>query len=497
VDRAPLPWPEHPVVFEVATWPWLTELGQTTGKPVELGSVPDAAWDALCAPGVDAVWLMGVWERSPVGRAIARAEPDLQRAYRAVLPDVVDDDVVGSPYCVRSYTVDPHLGGEAGLAAARAELAARGVRLVLDLVPNHVAWDHPWVVDHPERFVHGTDDDLAADPTAYRRVGDHVLACGRDPHWPAWTDVAQLDVSVPSTRTALVAEAVTIADRCDGLRCDMAVLVLHDVFARTWGDRVGPLPATELWTELWAAVRAEHPAFLAVAEAYWDLEWDLQQLGFDHCYDKRLLDRLTEPGDSDVDAVRAHLDADAGFQHGLVRFLENHDEPRIAAKLPADRARAATVLVATLPGALLLQQGQREGHRTRVPVQLGRRAAELTDDAVAAWWDRVAAALSDGLRRGAWARCPAVGWPDDPTHRSLLAWCWRDGGRRWLVVVNWSDGWAHGRVRLPWGDLDGRVWRWTDRLVDVVHERDGDELAAAGLSVALGPWGSHVLVTDS
>ena len=75
---------------------------------------------------------------------------------------LTEDDVVGSAYCIRNYHVDDHLGGDAGLAVARDALAARGVGLVLDFVPNHVAPDHPWVAEHPEYFVQGTQEDLDA-----------------------------------------------------------------------------------------------------------------------------------------------------------------------------------------------------------------------------------------------------------------------------------------------------------------------------------------------
>src|SRR5262245_22845838 len=110
-----------PVVYEIDTWPWLAEVRARLGRPVTLADVPAEGWDETLPPGVDAVWLMGVWERSPAGRAVAEANDDLRRAFRAALPDLRAGDVVGSPYCVRRYRADDRLGGPAGLAAARAE----------------------------------------------------------------------------------------------------------------------------------------------------------------------------------------------------------------------------------------------------------------------------------------------------------------------------------------------------------------------------------------
>ena len=125
-------WPERPVVYEVDTWPWLRDLSEQAGAELTLADVPATAWDAVVAPGVDAVWLMGVWQRSPAGLAIALRDAGLVSAFHAALPDLRPDDVAGSPYCVRGYTVDERLGGDGALAHAREELRRRGARLVLD-----------------------------------------------------------------------------------------------------------------------------------------------------------------------------------------------------------------------------------------------------------------------------------------------------------------------------------------------------------------------------
>ena len=237
-------WPRHPIIYELNTWAWLREVSARAGKAVSLGAVPDAEWDALAAWRPDAVWLMGVWERSPEGRRIALANEELVRSFRAALPDLrVDDDVPGSPYCVRRYAVDARLGGPAGLAKAREQLARRGLRLVLDLVPNHVAPDHPWAREAPELFVRGTDEDLARAPRSFLKVGANVFANGRDPYFPPWHDVLQLNAFSPGYRAALAETVSEIAGQCDAVRTDMAMLLVNRIFAKTWGERAGPPPA--------------------------------------------------------------------------------------------------------------------------------------------------------------------------------------------------------------------------------------------------------------
>jgi hypothetical protein len=485
-------WPAQPVIHEVDTWVWLAELGPDR----TLGTVPAETWDALALSGVDAVWLMGVWERSPAGLAIALGNEQLTAAFARALPDLAPVDVVGSPYCIRRYVVDARLGGPAGLAMARAELARRGVRLLLDYVPNHVAPDHPWVRERPEVFVHGSAADVARQPGAFVEVDGQVLARGRDPYFPPWPDVVQLDAFSPRMRDATVEALAAIGDQCDGVRCDMAMLMLTDVFAKTWGDRVGPVPAIEFWPEVLGRVREQHPEMLFVAEAYWDLEWALLQQGFDHCYDKRLYDRLVG---ADAASVRAHLRADVGYQRQLVRFLENHDEPRAAAALaPVERERAAAVVIATVPGATLWHEGQLDGRRIQLPVFLGRRPVEPLDAELRRFHrDLVAAVASSGLRAGQWQALDCTGWPDNPSYQQIVAWCWRDGDRRHVVVVNLSAAAAQARLPLPWPDLRGRSWRLLPVVAGEPFERAGDEMVDPGLFVSLEPWGWHVLAFDT
>ncbi len=484
-------WPTQPSIYEIDTWVWLDDLSRRGGVPTTLATVSPKEWDAVAGLGVDAVWLMGVWRRSPAGIEVARALPDLVREYRRALPDYTPDDVVGSPYSVRDYVVDARLGGPEGLAAAREALDRRGVRLLLDYVPNHVARDHPWVATHPERLVGGGLDDLVRAPDEFFEADGRVIAFGRDPSYPPWTDTAQLNAFDPGLRLAAAGTLDAIARQSDGVRCDMAMLVLDDVFGRTWGARVGPRPAIDFWAEVIPAVRARHPGFLFVAEAYWDLEWELQQLGFDFCYDKRLYDRLVY----DVpEEVRLHLTADLAYQRKLLRFIENHDEPRAAAVFGPAHERAAAVAMSTVPGARLFHEGQLDGRTIRLPVQLGRRPAEPADPGLQAFYRRLLPAARAAAPAGAdWALCERAGWLDNATYVNVVAWCWRAGSTRHLVVVNLSGVPSQAHVRVPWTDLGGRRWRLTDVLNDETYDRDGDEMRYPGLFVSLAGWDFHFL----
>ena len=243
-------------------------------------------------------------------------------------------------------------GDDAPLARLRERLRQRGLRLMLDFVPNHAAPDHPWVTTHPEYYV--------------RENG--AIACGRDPYFPAWPDVRQLDYSNPAACEAMTGELLRIASQCDGVRCDMAMLVLSEVFGRTWGRRAQPF-----WAGAIARVRERVPGFLFMAEVYWDLEWTMQREGFDYAYDKRLYDRLREGAAA---PVRDHLRAGLDYQDRLARFLENHDEPRAAAVFDPPVHEAAAVIAYLTPGLRFFHDGQMEGRRVRLSPHLVRAPIE-------------------------------------------------------------------------------------------------------------------------
>jgi hypothetical protein len=363
--------------------------------------------------------------------------------------------------------VDARLGGAKGLAIARKALAEQGMGLMLDFVPNHVAPDHPWEFDHPDYFIRGDMVDLERDPASFISADGNVFACGCDPYFPAWPDVLQLNSFNERQRSAVVDTVSSIADQCDGVRCDMAMLVMNDIFRRTWGDRAGKRPVGEYWPEVIGAVRKRHPDFLFMAEAYWDLEWEMQRQGFDYCYDKKLYERL-------------------------VRFIENHDEPRAAATFSPGKERAAALLVMTLPGAKLLHHGQLEGMKVRLPVFLGRRPEETVEVQLRLFYGRLLQAVgSEAVRDGEWRLCERSGWPDNQSCMNLVAWCWRKGEDRRLVIVNLSSHRSQGRIRMQWIEMDGRCWRLYDLLSGGTSDRDGGGMINPGVHMDPEGWAFH------
>src|SRR5262249_33132174 len=299
----------------------------------------------------------------------------------------------------------------------------------------------------PEYFIHGNAEDAKKDPSSFLEVGGTVYACGRDPYFPAWPDVLQLNAFERGLREAVIQTISNIAQQCDGIRCDMAMLMLNPIFERTWGGRAGSRPETEYWVDVISAIKRNYPSFLFIAEAYWELEWELQQQGFDFCYDKKLYDRLEH---SNAESIRLHLCADLAYQGKLLRFIENHDEPRAAASFSPAKQRIAALTVATLPGIKMFHEGQLEARKVRLPVFLGRRPDETVDKDLQAFYRKLLKAIDhEVFREGQWSLCERTGWPDNASFQNLVAWSWLRGAERYLIVVNLSDWPSQALVRVP------------------------------------------------
>ena len=414
--------PIYPSLYQINTRVWLTERSRALGRPATLDDVPAAELDRVAHTGFDWIWLLGVWQTGAAGQGISRANAEWRREFEATLPDLREEDIAGSGFAITGYTVDQRLGGDAALGRLRERLRQRGLRLMLDFVPNHTALDHPWVEDHPEYYVPGTEVDLARAPQNYtwveRTRGLRLLAHGRDPHFAGWPDTLQLDYSNAATQEAMLGELLRVAAQCDGVRCDMAMLVLPDVFERTWGRRAAPF-----WPEVTQRVRERVPGFCFVAEVYWDLEWTVLQQGFDYAYDKRLYDRLHGGHGR---PVREHFLAGLGYQSKLARFLENHDEPRAAATFPPDTHEAAAVLTYLSPGLRFFHQGQFEGRRKRISPHLVRGPAEPVDETLGRFYDALLTVLRQPIvRDGQWAPArvrAGVGGQPDVGWIHLLGW---------------------------------------------------------------------------
>jgi hypothetical protein len=481
----------YPSLYQINTRVWLTELSRALGRPATLDDIPDADLDRLATQGFDWIWMLSVWQTGEASRQVSRNNAEWRREFQETLPDLREDDIAGSGFAITAYTVHQAFGGDAALARLRDRLGTRGLRLMLDFVPNHTGLGHPWIDDHPEYFVRGTELDLARAPHNYtwvkRAQRDLLLAHGRDPYFPGWPDTLQLNYGNPATQEAMIAELLKIAAQCDGVRCDMAMLVLPDVFERTWG-----LQADPFWPRATERVRERVPGFCFMAEVYWDLEWTMQQQGFDYAYDKRLYDRLR---DGHARPVREHFHAGLNYQNKLARFLENHDEPRAAGAFPPEVHEAAAVITFMSPGLRFFHQGQFEGRRKRISPHLCRAPEEPVNRRLVKFYEKLLNVLRQRVvRDGHWqlVEC-APAWDGNWTWDCFVAFAWQgEGDERQLVTTNYAPNRSQCHARLPFDGLDGHTWRLQDQLSDDTYDWKGSDLVGRGLYLDEAPWQSRI-----
>lgn len=481
----------HPHLYEINTYAWLESLSANAGRRLRLSEVPDSEWDAIAAMGFDIVWLMGVWQRSPISQKLGREAQSRYTGYKEALPGWTPDDIAGSPYSVKQYEPDARLGSWSDIDAARQKLHERKMALFLDFVGNHTALDHPWLGDHPEYYVQGSPQDFEKVPSSFCKIdsakGPVYVAYGKDPYFPAWTDVAQLNHFSPEMRAAQLTELKKIAAHCDGVRCDMAMLQLNAVFERIWRAHIGnaKAPAREFWTEAKAAA----PDLILLAEAYWGTESQLIELGFDFAYDKGLYDSVR---DEKIGDIHWRISRPEEEQSHYARFLENHDEPRFAAVFGDDRFKAVAALMGTLPGMRFYQQGEELGIKLHTPIELRRIAEQPIDPARKDFFAKLfAATQDDAFHSGKWSVLQ-VTRDNEPTEDNLFVYEWRSDKSWKIVVANLSPGPAQGRIHLTNGIDPDSAYNFNDQLDGAEYVRQGAEIAQQGLFVRREGYEAHL-----
>jgi hypothetical protein len=490
-------WRNKPFIYQINTLVWLDTLSQRYGYKLTLDNVPDEVLNDLSKLGVHMVWLMGIWERGEKTRANALK---WKHEYRAVLPDLKDEDVIGSAYAIADYRVAGAIGGRSALASLRLRLRQRGIRLMLDFVPNHVGLDHEWS-KHPEYVIVGTPEQRQVRPDVFFKAKRYdgkewIVAHGRDPYFPGWADTVQLNAFSPAVRKATVETLLDIAAQCDGVRCDMAMLMMNHIFGNTWaGCKIGDQPENDYWLEIIPQVKAQYAEFLFIAEVYWDKEYDVIRQGFDYAYDKTLYDRIV---DGDIEKIRGHLLADINYQTHLIRFIENHDEPRAFARLGARKTIPAATLICTLPGAVLLHDGQLVGRTVKLPVQIKRQPNEILHPELTEYYRRLIYESLDSTYQDGQFYVFGVDQtsPEDHTNHNLLAYGYRDlATKRYrLIVLNLTGMHSYGRINLSfWNELSSQQkWKLFDVTDGTEYVRHGGELTHDGLFIYLEPFESHV-----
>jgi Glycosidases len=327
--------------------------------------ITQADLDELARLGFDAVWLMGAWQISSGPYRISK---------------VISKDYEGSPYAIPRYKFNRSLGGKRQFVSLTKRAHKAGLAVILDFVSNHMAIDSPWIDEQPDLFIR-SDTEARKQLTSefFLHPSGEMIAFGRDPYFPPWNDTAQLDYTNPKLRARMIETLKWISRYADGVRCDMAMLVLRDYIRRQWYPLASDswfderMPG-EFWDEAIREIKKLRPDFKFIAEAYWDKEPHLHELGFDLSYEKRIYDGLVA---RNAGLVTERLVRGSQALGSSLYFIENHDEPRAASVFNPTNNLAAAALILSLPGSVLIHEGQMEGKHEKLPVQ---RIVPLVDE---------------------------------------------------------------------------------------------------------------------
>ena len=486
----------NPFLYELNTRIWLNRFNQDN-KKAKLVDIPKEYWDELIQKKFDYVWLMGIWSLCDLTIDKYCFEPGLVKSYNRSLKGWKREDVIGSPFAVDVYKINPGIGDLKSLLDLKSYLNKNGIKLILDFVPNHFSAASRILKSNPDIFLSVDKQLFESDPHTFFKPfedKDQYYAHGRDPFFPAWQDTIQVNFFSFEAREYLTGILLGLVKICDGVRCDMAMLALNNVFKNTWGGVLAKYgferPQTEFWKEIIDKVRDERNDFLFIGESYWDLESELHQLGFNYTYDKSFTDKLKT---GSVQDIHNHLLAENEYQKKSIRFIENHDEERAITAFEKEKSKAAATVINTVPGMRFYHDGQFEGKRIKLPVQLGREPEEPVLNVLKDFYEKLFNITSEEIfKQGEWTLLePISSWQGNETFLNMLAWQWELNDAKRLVVINYSAVVSSCKIKLDVKDYP-EEFELNDLMNDQNYLRFSDEVYFTGLYIELKPYQAHI-----
>jgi glycosidase len=484
----------NPHVLEVNAHIWFRSLQmQGGGSPQTIADVPQENLLKFKNLGFDAIWLMGVWLESPVSRQIARNDKAINDYLQKVHPDYSREDIVGSQYSIYGYDVHPLFGSNEDLLKFKKRLNDIGIVLILDFAGNHLSVDHPLTLSEPEVFVRSQSEPHDKTLFFQTKNGDW-MAHGKDPYFPPWTDTVQINHFNPKARKFLTDSLLKISKLCDGLRCDMVMLMLNKVFKNAWGSYVSEsAPQEEFWPQAIRAVKADAPLFVFGAEVYWGLEWEVQEIGFDYTYDKILYDRLLMSSPQDI---LGHLSAEHLYQKRSIRFISNHDEQTPTAAFGVEKSKAAATVVATISGMRLFTIPQLWGAKERLPIQYIPKDFEIDHD-IFNFYKKLLSIVNDPCFHGGQASMKSIRPvnDEDQTSSNIMAWVWTQFTTCKIVAINYSGAPAHCRLPIDRAPKD-EILQITEEFTQQVLRVSTDEAKKIGLRLEFKPYECKIFSSE-
>jgi glycosidase len=487
-----LDWMPRLVLMAKNIYVWLDQLSRQYGRPItQLDHIPDQELDTLAEWGFTGLWLIGLWERSQASRKIKQL--------------CGNPEAAASAYSLYDYQIAADLGGESAYGDLRNRAWQRGIRLASDMVPNHMAIDSRWVIEHPDWFVSldyspfgsysFSGPDLSQDERTGIYLEDHyysrddaAVVFRRADHWTGseryiyhgndgtsmpWNDTAQLDYLNPEVREAVIQMILQVAHRFPIIRFDAAMTLTKRHYQRLWFPEPGTggdipsradhgmtrgqfdaLMPNEFWREVVDRVAQEAPDTLLLAEAFWLMEgYFVRTLGMHRVYNSAFMNMLRDEENAKYRSViKNTLEFDPEVLKRFVNFMNNPDERTAVDQFGKDdKYFGVCTLMVTMPGLPMFGHGQIEGFTEKYGMEYRR-----------AYWDEQPEAHLVGRhqreifpllhRRHLFADVQHFLLYDFFTaeghvNEDVLAYSNRNGGERVLVIYHNRFASARGWIR--------------------------------------------------
>lgn len=406
-------WMPRVVLIAKSTHVWLFQLSQKYARPVkQLDQIPAEELDLLAAQGFTALWLIGLWERSPASRKIKQW--------------MGNHEALASAYSLYDYQISNDLGGEKALKRLKIRLAKRGIRLAADMVPNHTGIYSRWMQEHPEYFLsldhspypgyNFNCENLSEDSSITIQIEDsywnHSDAAvvfkyinhthnyskyiyhGNDGTSTPWNDTAQLDYSKPEVREAVIQKIIEVAKMFPVIRFDAAMTLTNRHIQRLWFPKPGSggaIPSrsqhalsneefknrfpNEFWRELVDRIAEEVPDTLLLAEAFWLMEgYFVRTLGMHRVYNSAFMNMLSkEENKKYKKLITETLDFNPEILKRYVNYMNNPDEETAVAQFgKGDKYFGVSLMMITMPGLPMWGHGQTEGFTEKYGMEYAR-----------------------------------------------------------------------------------------------------------------------------